>query len=227
MGWRCLEKEVAPHSSILAWETPGTRSLAGYGPWGRKSRTWLSDWTTTTGMKAEKAWEKGSMRRSQHPKGAPSCMPPDALVSHSPRPPRGGQGDRTLGSVFLLLFFFFKYLFACASLSCSMGTLRCGLWNLVPWPGIKSGLPALGMPRLSHWTTREVPQFSILNSNSLFSDYSLQRASAFLLLEPKTVKFQKGTSCFKKRWNWEEWFHSLPLLLPQITTMEPRIQCLC
>ena len=37
-------------------------------------------------------------------------MPPDALVSHSPRPPRGGQGDRTLGSVFLLLLFFFKYL---------------------------------------------------------------------------------------------------------------------
>ena len=31
-----LEKEMATHSSILAWETHGQRSLAGYSPWGRK-----------------------------------------------------------------------------------------------------------------------------------------------------------------------------------------------
>ena len=30
-----LEKEMATHSSILAWETP-QRSLVGYSPWGRK-----------------------------------------------------------------------------------------------------------------------------------------------------------------------------------------------
>ena len=30
-----LEKEMATHSSILAWEIPW-RSLAGYSPWGRR-----------------------------------------------------------------------------------------------------------------------------------------------------------------------------------------------
>ena len=39
-----LEKEMATHSSILAWKVPLTeRSLAGYSPWGRKSRTQLSN----------------------------------------------------------------------------------------------------------------------------------------------------------------------------------------
>ena len=31
-----LEKEMATHSSILAWRIPGTGSLVGYSPWGRK-----------------------------------------------------------------------------------------------------------------------------------------------------------------------------------------------
>ena len=31
-----LEKEMATHSSILAWKIPWTGSLAGYSPWGRK-----------------------------------------------------------------------------------------------------------------------------------------------------------------------------------------------
>ena len=43
-----LEKEMATHSSILAWEIPGQRSLVGYSPWGHKSWTRLSDQTTTT-----------------------------------------------------------------------------------------------------------------------------------------------------------------------------------
>ena len=29
-----LEKEMATHFSILAWEIPGLRSLVGYSPWG-------------------------------------------------------------------------------------------------------------------------------------------------------------------------------------------------
>ena len=35
--------------------------------------------------------------------------------------------------------------------------LCCSLWNLVPWPGIKPGPPALEEWSLGHWTTREVP----------------------------------------------------------------------
>ena len=31
-----LEKEMATHSSILAWKIPWTRSPVGYSPWGRK-----------------------------------------------------------------------------------------------------------------------------------------------------------------------------------------------
>ena len=39
---------MATQSSIPAWRIPMDRSLAGYSPWGRKSRTRLSDYTTTT-----------------------------------------------------------------------------------------------------------------------------------------------------------------------------------
>ena len=35
--------------------------------------------------------------------------------------------------------------------------LSCGVWDLVPWPGIKPGPPALGLWSLNQWTTREVP----------------------------------------------------------------------
>ena len=35
-GEDSLEKEMAPHSSVLAWQFQGQRSLAGYGPWGHK-----------------------------------------------------------------------------------------------------------------------------------------------------------------------------------------------
>ena len=37
LGWEDpLEKEMATHSSTLAWKIHGRRSLVGYSPWGRK-----------------------------------------------------------------------------------------------------------------------------------------------------------------------------------------------
>ena len=39
-----------------------------------------------------------------------------------------------------------------------MGTLNCGMWDLVPWPGIEPGPPTLEVRNLSHWTTREVSE---------------------------------------------------------------------
>ena len=37
MGWEdSLEKEMAMHSSILAWRIPGTEGLVGYSPLGFK-----------------------------------------------------------------------------------------------------------------------------------------------------------------------------------------------
>ena len=47
----------------------------------------------------------------------------------------------------------FKYTCICLA---TLG-LSCGIWDLVPWAGIKPGSPALGVQSLSHWTTREVP----------------------------------------------------------------------
>ena len=43
-------------------------------------------------------------------------------------------------------------------LSCSMWTLSCGTWDLVPWPGIEPMCAALRAWSLSHWTIREVPR---------------------------------------------------------------------
>ena len=40
------EKEMATHSSILAWEIPWQRNLAGYIQEVTKSWTWLRNWTT-------------------------------------------------------------------------------------------------------------------------------------------------------------------------------------
>jgi len=38
LGWEDpLEKEMATHSSILAWKAQGQRSLEGYSPWDRKN----------------------------------------------------------------------------------------------------------------------------------------------------------------------------------------------
>ena len=37
LGWEdLLEKEMATHSSTLAWKIPGWRRVVGNSPWGRK-----------------------------------------------------------------------------------------------------------------------------------------------------------------------------------------------
>ena len=38
-----LEKEMAPHSSTLAWRIPWRKSLVGYSPWGRKDSD-MTEW---------------------------------------------------------------------------------------------------------------------------------------------------------------------------------------
>ena len=53
---------------------------------------------------------------------------------------------------------------ACGIFSCSLRDLAAwellfAAWDLVPWPGIDLGHPALGAWTLSHWTSREVPQY--------------------------------------------------------------------
>ena len=46
-----LEKEMATHSSILAWKSHGQRSLVVYSPWGLKVR---HDWIINTFQERER-----------------------------------------------------------------------------------------------------------------------------------------------------------------------------
>ena len=65
-------------------------------------------------------------------------------------------------SFYLLIWLCWILVAAHGIFSCSMWTLSCGMWGLVPWPGIKPGPPALGAQRCSHWTTREIPIVPVL-----------------------------------------------------------------
>ena len=53
-------------------------------------------------------------------------------------------------------FLIFIYLFILLHwvLVAARGIFSCGMQDLVPWPGIEPGSPALGAWSLSHWTTR-------------------------------------------------------------------------
>ena len=45
----------------------------------------------------------------------------------------------------------------CWVLVAARGIFGCSMWDLVPWPGMEPGSPALGAWGLSCWMTREVP----------------------------------------------------------------------
>ena len=45
---------------------------------------------------------------------------------------------------------FYLFIWLCWVLVVACGIFSWGMWNLIPWPGIKSGPPALGEPNLSH-----------------------------------------------------------------------------
>ena len=57
---------------------------------------------------------------------------------------------------FFFLTFIFIYLAA--------QNLTCGMWDLVPWPGIEPSPPESGVQSLSHWTTREFPVECFIHS---------------------------------------------------------------
>jgi len=152
---------MATHLSTLAWKIPWTEEPGGLQSMGSLSRTWLK-WLSSN----------SSTIRDQY------CHFPIAISNkinknNSPR-------------IIFIYFIFNIYLFylAVLGLSCTMQDLRfsllhggsfgCRMWtpncsmqDLVPWPGIKLRLPALGMWSLSHWTTREVTYFRILQKRKL------------------------------------------------------------
>ena len=62
ISWR---KEMATHSSILAWKSHGQRSLGGYDPWGHKE----SDTTERLLLPphtARSGWKKQAFSHSAH-----------------------------------------------------------------------------------------------------------------------------------------------------------------
>ena len=89
------------------------------------------------------------------------------------------------------------YAFGCTSLwhgrsffSCmGVRTLSCVRWNLVPWPGIKPRALGLGAQRLSHYTTREVPQW-----------YNFYTCSHLQMEKPK---FRKANNASRNGLAWE------------------------
>ena len=68
-----------------------------------------------------------------------------------------------------------------------MQTLNCSVWDLVPWPEIEPGPPALGAQSLSPWTTREVPNLICFLDASLI--WLLVRCFTSLLVVGKRPQF--------------------------------------
>ena len=78
-----------------------------------------------------------------------------------------------MGKFYFLIFIFVLFIWLLQVLVAAHGIFSCSTWNLVSWPGIEPGPPALGAWSLNHWTTREAPWKSfnmyMLFSNSLSS----------------------------------------------------------
>ena len=102
-----------------------------------KSRTQLSNWT-------ELKVKEGKIQAPHNP-----CLTVSTCV----------QVTFWVSFLLLILFIWLYQVFvvACRIFSCSMETLSCCMWDLVPWPGIRPEPSALGVCSLSHWITREVP----------------------------------------------------------------------
>ena len=88
-----LEKELATHSSILAWETHGQRKLVGYTPWNLK----VGHDLVTQQQQQHTLWcRKLNLGVSQGAQWVkePACNAGDmGLISKSGRSPRGWQGN--------------------------------------------------------------------------------------------------------------------------------------
>ena len=66
-----------------------------------------------------------------------------------------------------------------------MPGLSCGVWDLVPWPGIEPGSPALEAQSLSLCTTREVPLPTFLDHLVLVC--TVQEAVIEMALEVQAI----------------------------------------
>ena len=95
------------------------------------------------------------------------------------------------------------FVMECRIFSCSIWTLSCSRWDLVPWPGINLGPPALGMWSFSLRTTREVPLSPFLPvffhrspSAILHKPVSLLHSS-YLSKPPNSQAWSRSSTCIK------------------------------
>ena len=52
------------------------------------------------------------------------------------------HGLQLAGITYIYIYIYFIHL--------AVLSLGCNMWDLVPWPGIELGSPALGVPNVSH-----------------------------------------------------------------------------
>ena len=70
--------------------------------------------------------------------------------------------------------------------------LSCGMWDLVPWPGIKPRPLALGAQSLTHCTTRKVPSKEFLLSLYRKGNWEHKRENDFLRVSPSWTSISGG-----------------------------------
>ena len=85
-------------------------------------------------------------------------------------------------SFFFSFFNIYLFIWLCQVLAAACGIFdlhwgfSCGMWDIVPWPGIEHAptlTPTLGVQSLSHWTTRQVPRgWRLLNKPELYQEFS-------------------------------------------------------
>ena len=80
------------------------------------------------------------------------------------------DGSCSVPFVFLCIIYLIalSLIVTCRVFSCSMQTLSCSMWDIVPRPGIEPWPSSLEAWTLSYWTIREVPHL-------VFSDAKKKR----------------------------------------------------
>ena len=88
------------------------------------------------------------------------------------------------------------YLAVSGVISCGMWTFSCGMWDLliIPWTGIEPRPSVLGVQSLSHWATKEVPEWPVLVS---FLTWTLRTS-------PRVLKYSFRSCCFP--WETQHYF---------------------
>ena len=145
LGWEDpLEKEMATHSSTLAWRIPWTGSLAGYSPWGHKE---LNNWTCTHTHTHTHVIAATAAAKSLQ--SCPTlCNPMDSSPSGSPVP--GILQARTLEWVAISFSNAWKWKVKVKSLSC----VRL---LATPWTAAHQAPPSVGFSRQEYWSGVPLP----------------------------------------------------------------------